>query len=227
MCLIIANPKCNTIPDDHIERAFRTNHDGFGVMYADENQTLKTIRGMFTLDNVKTIFRGLEKANIPYVAHFRFATHGTKNRDNCHPFHINNDAGGVAMVHNGTLMGSHWRSNSRSDTAILTGLISQHIADGEFATDSLFEREAPEILSRYGRDIGSDKLVFMNGKGDINIVNEKQGSWLDDCWYSNMYSIGNYTFSEFSDWYDDDETASSTWISEWMKRHDYPGHTYK
>jgi branched-subunit amino acid aminotransferase/4-amino-4-deoxychorismate lyase len=41
-------------------------------------------------------------------------------------------------------------------------------------------------------DIGLSKLVFMNGDGRIQILNEQMGHWSDDgVWYSN-HSYTNY-----------------------------------
>ena len=214
MCLIIANPECKSVPAEHISRAFSTNHDGFGVMwYSEEERCLKSMRGMFPLESIKHIFAGLEKRQVPYVAHFRFATHGTKNQDNCHPFMVGDYLGGVGMVHNGTLTGSEWRDSKRSDTAILVDKIRGHIASGDFSPFDLFEKQAPHVLSRYGSSIGSDKLVFMSGLGHINIVNEQNGDWLDGIWYSNTYSIGSSSFWNWEDSEDDWER-----YTQWMSR---------
>lgn len=188
MCLIIANPKCSQVPAEYVINAFSQNSDGFGVMFP-KNGNLMVKRGMFTVGHILSIFDALHEAGQPYVAHFRYATHGTTNSRNCHPFPINTHRGGVAMVHNGTLLGNEWRSPNKSDTALLAGRIQRHIEQRDFQTKDLFEKDAPEIHSRYGKALGTDKLVFMNGKGEMNIYNEENGLWVDDVWYSNLYSL--------------------------------------
>lgn len=211
MCLIIANPKCKPVPVEHIENAFSTNSHGFGMMWHNPVRGLRIQRGMFNLAHIKNMFATLESMNVPYVAHFRFATHGTRNTDNCHPFVVGDYLGGVGMVHNGTLTGSEWRDSQRSDTALLVEKIKGHIAEGEFGPKALFDKQAPQIVDRYGKSIGSDKLVFMNGLGDINIVNEGNGTWLDDRWYSNTYSITSW--SSWGSWGDDDDLSYSKWFA--------------
>jgi len=188
MCLIIANPAGNFVPTDFILNAYSTNSDGFGVMFA-KNNLLRIKRGLFSISHIVDIFDELNKAKKPYVAHFRYATHGTTNGQNCHPFPISGKLGGVAMVHNGTLAGVEWRRKDKSDTAILADRIEAHIGRSDFGARDLFKTEVPEIRQRYTKAIGTDKLVFMNGKEEINIYNEGQGIWLEGVWYSNLYSL--------------------------------------
>lgn len=217
MCLIIANPQCAPVPKDHIVNAFATNHDGFGIMWADpKSGHLKVIRGMFGVELIESLFARMTKNSTPYVAHFRFATHGTKNSDNCHPFAVSGQAlGGIGMVHNGTLSGGEWRAPKKSDTALLADMISEDLRSSKYEPEHLFEIEAPPVVSRYGRSIGSDKLVFMNGLGEINIVNSKNGTWKEQVWYSNTYSImrSAYSFGGMGgmggyDWGDDEEALA-------------------
>lgn len=206
MCLIIANPGCKPVPEKHITSAHFTNDDGFGIMWA-ENDQLKIIRGMFNIETIKVLFARAERKGLPYVAHFRMATHGTKDGNNCHPFRVSEDFGGIGMVHNGVLSGSEWRTTGKSDTALLVDRLSKHIADSEISPWDLFEKQTPPVLERYGSSIGSDKLVFMCGSGAINIVNEKYGDWLEEVWYSNTYSIQDWGSSY--GWGDDDDEAAA------------------
>lgn len=188
MCLIIANPSGLHVPDAYIDNAYSTNHDGFGIMWAKDNE-LKLKRGLFPRSQIHDILEEFHAYETPYVAHFRFATHGKTTTNNCHPFPIVDDLGGIAMVHNGTLSGNEWRDSIRSDTSLLADKIKRHVLHGEFSSVDLFDLEIPVIRERYQASVGTDKLVFMNGLGDVNILNEKYGHWLDGVWYSNQYSI--------------------------------------
>lgn len=205
MCLIIANPTCANVPNEYIINAFSQNSDGFGVMYSKYG-VLRVKRGLFTIANVLQIFAELEAEQVPYVAHFRYATHGTMNSANCHPFPIANNLGGIAMVHNGTLTGKEWYSSTRSDTALLANKISKHIERKHIKPRDLFEQDVPFVADKYGESIGTDKLVFMNGKGEINIYNENNGLWMDDVWYSNLYSLCS-TRVRYGSW------SRGTWTS--------------
>lgn len=192
-------------------------------MWADpKSGHLKVIRGMFSVELIESLFQRMTRNKTPYVAHFRFATHGTKGSDNCHPFAVANEPlGGIGMVHNGTLSGPEWRSHRKSDTALLADMIATDLITGKYDPEHLFDTEAPPVVDLYGRAIGSDKLVFMNGLGEINIVNGKYGTWKDQVWYSNTYSImrsysyggmGSMMGSGF-DWTEDEEAEWARWFT--------------
>jgi hypothetical protein len=198
MCLIIANTTGERVPTEYIINAYSQNSDGFGIMYSKLG-LLRVKRGLFTIANILDIFEGLADAQIPYVAHFRYATHGTMNSANCHPFPISTKQGGIAMAHNGTLLGTEWVSSKRSDTAILAGKITRHLEKKHIAPTNLFEKDIPFIEEHYGKAVGYDKLVFMNGKGEINIFNEDCGLWMEGVWYSNLYSLCS-TKDRYSSW---------------------------
>ncbi len=192
MCLIIANPNGTYVPESYVNTAYTTNHDGFGIMWAAKGE-LKLRRGLFPRQQVHDILGEFHDLGTPYVAHFRFATHGKTTSSNCHPFPIVDDFGGIAMVHNGTLAGTEWRDSIRSDTSLLADKIKRHITRNDFSSDDLFDLEIPAIRERYQASIGTDKLVFMSGKGDMNIMNERHGHWIDGVWYSNQYSITGFS----------------------------------
>lgn len=188
MCLIIANPTAESIPTEIILNAYSNNSDGFGIMWA-KNGFLRVRKGMMNVSQIVNVFNMFHESKQPYVAHFRYATHGTMNAQNCHPFPISTRKGGIAMMHNGTLSGKEWVRATKSDTALLAERVSNHIEDGIYDASELFEEEIPVLASRFKEAIGNDKLVFMNGAGDINIYNENNGFWIDGIWVSNLYSL--------------------------------------
>jgi hypothetical protein len=103
------------------------------------------------------------------------------------------------MVHNGTLTGKEWEAEHKSDTAMLVDRLKKHLDRKEFRAKDLFEKDIPEVHNRYTKAIGSDKLVFMNGREQINIYNEDNGIWIDDVWYSNLYSLATPRF-RYTSW---------------------------
>lgn len=108
MCLIIHKPKGKRIPTDIIQRAKVINPHGFGVTYLDNGKTRK----LFSYANIDHILA----TSRPLVAHFRFATVGTIDTDNIHPFHIDKN---TVIFSNGTVAG--YGTKTKSDIA--------HIAD--------------------------------------------------------------------------------------------------
>tara|TARA_R110002153_G_scaffold72533_5_gene189695 strand:+ start:172 stop:1041 length:870 start_codon:yes stop_codon:yes gene_type:complete len=108
MCLIIHKPKGQRIPVDIIQRAKLVNPHGFGITYLDTGETRK----LFKYDLVDKILATPR----PIVAHFRFATVGTIDTNNIHPFHIDKD---TVIFSNGTVEG--YGTKTTSDIA--------HIAD--------------------------------------------------------------------------------------------------
>ncbi len=188
MCLIIANPNAENIPFDIVLNAYSNNSDGFGIMWS-KNGFLRARKGMMNVSQIVDVFNTFHENKQPYVAHFRYSTHGTTNAQNCHPFPISTRKGGIAMMHNGTLTGKEWIRASKSDTAVLAERISNHIEDGIYDSSALFEENIPELATRFGESIGADKLVFMNGSGKVNIFNENNGFWINGIWFSNLYSM--------------------------------------
>jgi len=84
MCLIIhkPNPK-SVIPQTYIDNAKRKNPDGFGIVYTD------TFECFTTMDYAEA--DQLIAESRPFVAHYRYATKGTIDITNCHPFLIDDN----------------------------------------------------------------------------------------------------------------------------------------
>lgn len=194
MCLIIANIDGRPIPEEFIKSAFRGNDDGFGVMWATEKGVLHIVRNVYkSHEPIVSIIGSLTKRNLPYVAHFRMATHGPVVKDNCHPFRVSDFHGGIGMVHNGCFGGHEfYNSPGKSDTAVMADKIAENLKNGHFSTRDLFTSEAPEFTKRYHSSFGWSRIAFMNGDGDINILNESDGSWINGVWYSNEYAVGTH-----------------------------------
>lgn len=176
MCLIIASPKGQAVdPTISLYEIWMNNPHGFGIMWADKGQ-LK-IKKTLTISQVGDLFK--EAEGMPWVAHWRYSTHGQKNLDNCHPFKIRKD---IYMAHNGIL-----------DIPCFNGLMSDtwHLAKMLQAVchepDCLFEKT---VMTDFGKEIGrGNKLAFLAGDGRLAIVNENLGNWDAGLWYSNTYSL--------------------------------------
>ena len=84
MCVIVINdkPSENKLTRSDIEDMWACNNDGFGITYLDDFETIKSMQ----IENAIAYMLGSR----PYVAHFRQATTGAVNLNNCHPKQINN-----------------------------------------------------------------------------------------------------------------------------------------
>jgi len=193
MCLIIANFDGRPIPTDFVEDAHYKNRDGFGIMWADPTTgDLKVQRGLFKIDKIHELFKKLTSERLPYVAHFRMSTHGEISAKNCHPFPLMEDNGGVAMVHNGCFSNTEFYNEyPKSDTHVMADKILGLHSNKHISAESLFDTEVPDLHRFYTSEFAYNKVVFMNGIGEINIVGESDGYWINGVWYSNIYSIGS------------------------------------
>jgi len=172
MCLAIAHPCGVTVPADHFREAFSSNSDGAGFAYWDGSSVVIK-KGFF---KVKKLIKAYmkEAAGKPCLVHFRWATHGNINVNNCHPFRLSS---GAAAIHNGVL--DYTSTVEKSDTShfcdeILSPLLAVLPAD------------SPAVRHLVEETIGSgNKIAVLSNGGEIVIYNEKRGHWLNEAWYSN------------------------------------------
>lgn len=178
MCLIIHRHDATPINSALITSGIDNNPDGWGIMAA-QNGRIVTVKGM---DNDAFEEHLNAFGDIPLSIHFRWATHGTKNEDNCHPFTIL--GGAYAVMHNG-IIPIECKDKSRSDTYhFVNDVLAPMLAHdpGAFGT--------PEFSRLVGSIIGAgNKLVILRADGESIIVNESSGLWHDGLWLSNGNSL--------------------------------------
>jgi len=117
----------------------------------------------------------------PALFHSRFSTHGERSIDNCHPFPVGGDSRTV-LAHNGVLPAvvQPAKSDPRSDT---------RIAAEDFlpAFGSLRSRRTRRRFERWMTP--HNKMVILTVdrrfKQRAYILNETEGTWDGDIWYSN------------------------------------------
>ena len=192
MCLLTLMPKDVTISYEKASRSARSNPDGFGfaihvgnAILTDHDMDFERLWTRFT--NARKIQSG------PAMFHFRIATHGNLDTDNCHPFYIGEDTQSV-IGHNGILPIPVPVGESRSDSRLFAEIVLPHCGGVERLDDEIFFKE----LESWSR---GSKMVIMTvnpaTKADWYIVNEQDGHWGKDLvWYSN-YSYIPYVYTTY------------------------------
>lgn len=178
MCLLIAINGGADVTDRRLEAAAVNNPDGFGFAIHTGNHLLR-FRSM-DIDETITEWRFARKffPDTPAVWHLRYATHGTVDVSNCHPFEVGHDPR-IMLAHNGVLPIEE--SQGRSDTRIL--------AESRLAQEEANWMDDPTKVEVMEKWLGSSKLAILSSHPDLKrnlyILNEGHGHWEDGVWYSN------------------------------------------
>lgn len=166
MCIIIHKPKGIILPPiEVLNRAARFNPDGFGLMTAD-GFVYKTLDANEFIEKANEIC----KKEIDAALHFRFATHGSVKKSNCHPFSAN----GISMMHNGVLPFAS--ENDKTDSEIFLQKNAKELAE-TFA-------ENVELCPPCLRDFTNTNRFCFLADGNFYLFGS---TWFykDGCYYSN------------------------------------------
>jgi len=181
MCIAIyQSPGCR-LPKEQLVQSWNNNPDGAGFTYFNENGELVIEKDM-TLDGILYKYeRAVDRyaQYSPFAVHFRIATHGSVNIDNCHPFQVSED---TTLIHNGIIpVVFDSKKDPRSDTRVF---VSDYLP--KLPTNWMDDEHLFDMVETY---IGNSKLVILTraGEHDAYIANEDAGHWSSDknFWYSN------------------------------------------
>ena len=178
MCLAIYKPAGVTIPRDHLESGFNSNPHGAGFALA-MGRGVEIIKGFFTFDAFCGEYEKAEATGGAMLVHFRLATHGLRDAENCHPFYVKN--GKTAMIHNG-IIDIPCPRTEMSDTWHFNEAIIKPIAriDGHGLITGEY-RDLIERAAGYG-----NKIAIMDGVGAVEIIGDGSGERdAGGVWYSN------------------------------------------
>lgn len=174
MCIAILNTK-GTINKETLRTCWNNNNDGAGMIYTTSKNVLTTFKELTSFDRFYKEYQTQRKANkgSNFVLHFRIATSGKIDANNCHPFRVSKD---LAFVHNG-MIDITPLSNDVSDTFTFNQTILKSLGK-----NFLYNEAIIRLVEAY---IGYSKLIFLNNLNEATIVNELLGDWDGDNWYSN------------------------------------------
>ena len=180
MCLIVFQPLGDEpLSDDILSNGWVGNPHGAGFMFAVEGKLIIR-KAFFSLKHLRKAYAADHATygkDSPFVMHFRWATHGGKGANNVHPHAL--AGGAVGLVHNGILWDYESFGNvNDSDTVTFcrTVLACRPV-------DNLMSEDFNKVLA--GLIGAGNKLVLMDGAGNVSIVNADEGKWEGSRWYSN------------------------------------------
>lgn len=176
MCLLIASPEGRKIPHKHLRVGYASNPQGAGFCYAKEGKIFIE-KGFFTFDSFIKAF-GKINGKYPALIHFRWATSGGTNTENCHPWEIDENH---AMAHNGILWEFDKLNPQKSDTGNFVDFVFKPM----FAANPT---QYKENFVKYliSESIGKgNKIAILSSAGEVTIYNEESGNWSGGNWYSN------------------------------------------
>jgi glutamine amidotransferase len=182
MCLLVVASPNSTPRKKDLECASCNNPHGFGFAVVTPNGIV-TGRGMSSKKVIKQFLEVRKQYPDSYAMfHARFATHGVKNEDNCHPFRVPNSHD-TYLAHNGILDINISAGDRRSDTRIF----AEDTLPAMGGVTALDDDHVWAMLSKWST--GSKIVVFTldpNAKETCYIVNETAGHWDNEgMWWSN------------------------------------------
>lgn len=213
MCLMIVKPEGKDVSDEHLENGFENNPDGGGYCWVDGGKVYYR-KGIFDFNEFKTSYRQ-DVGERPAIIHFRMATHGGVNHENCHPFDIGN---GAMMAHNGVIQIATKQGESDTRAFLRERLAPVLVPNPDAIQDASW-------IEQIDAAIGGSKLGFLYPNGRHYIIGEKRGEWENGVWFSNSghkyshsacyaaygYGAGNRHGSWHGGWPDGDQDERSYW----------------
>ena len=181
MCLLLMAEPGNTPDRAELVQASCANPHGFGFAFLTPDGIIRE-RGMSSRKMIAKFFEmRLQYPDCYAMWHSRYATHGPKNEDNCHPLMVGDD-GLTFLGHNGILPTHLPATDKRSDSRIMAEEIIPALG-GISALDNDFIWEMLETW------VGGSKVVIFtldpSAKFTVYVLGEKRGHWREGIWYSN------------------------------------------
>jgi predicted glutamine amidotransferase len=172
MCIIIIN-KSNILPYESFIGNNEINPDGIGIFYAENDKLI--VKKFAPNPNLKEVYNYYKEIRSEtentMVLHFRKRSKGEISIDGVHPYYINDN---LVMAHNGTF--KDLGNDDISDTKVFANKLKE--LPSNFLEDE-------KIFANIKKQAEDNRLVFMDNKGNITIIDEgKKGELYNGDWYS-------------------------------------------
>lgn len=211
MCLLVVSSPNSTPKRKDLECASCNNPHGFGYAVIAGDKII-TGKGMSSKKVIKEFLAVRKQYPSSYAMyHARFATHGVKNDDNCHPFKV----GGselTYLAHNGVLSVDIPANDMRSDTRIF----AEDILPAMGGITALDNTNLYRMIEGWAS--GSKIAVFTldpSAEYDCYIINEDLGRWdnAGNWWSNDSYKENSWTnlfkhsepLYDYQNWAEDDD----------------------
>lgn len=183
MCLLVVASPNSTPKRKDLECASCNNPHGFGFAVITPNGIV-TGRGMSAKKVINKFLEVRKQYPESYAMfHARYATHGVKNEDNCHPFRVPNANADTYLAHNGILDINISAGDRRSDTRIF----AEDTLPSMGGVTALDDDHVWAMVSKWS--LGSKIVIFTldpAAKETCYIINESAGHWDNEgMWWSN------------------------------------------
>lgn len=195
MCLLVVASPNSTPKKKDLECASCNNPHGFGFAVITPNGIV-TGRGMSAKKIIKRFLEVRKEFPSSWAMfHARYATHGVKNEDNCHPFKVPSNPD-TYLAHNGILDIDIKAGDKRSDTRVF----AEDTLPAMGGVTALDDDHVWAMLSKWSS--GSKLVIFTldpSAKEQCYIVNENAGHWDNDgmWWSNNGYKPTTWVSSTF------------------------------
>lgn len=185
MCLLtVCAP--NTIPTrEELALGACSNLHGFGYAIIVEGE-LVVNRSMEASALINEFLAIREKNMTEYaVFHARYASHGSIDIDNCHPFYLGEDKKSI-MAHNGNLPNDlQPKDDTRSDTRWFAETVMPSLGGIVVLDNPYFD----DMLAQWA---GSNRIVFLTvnpeAECQLYLFGEKHGETdTEGVWWSNIF----------------------------------------
>lgn len=197
MCLIMFSKNINNIQKDWYKNSKESNKDGLGVMFPQDGRLI--VRKAVNDKYQDTLFNAVKKKikkGVPVAFHQRYGTSGKKDITNVHPFKLlsidEGDSIDLYMMHNGII--NIKEIDNLCDTATYVEYVLKPLLKKD---NDLWRKHEFKVLMDLS--IGNSKLLFMDNKGNVEIVGEDKGEWKDKVWLSTPSYIEANTWGSFKD----------------------------
>ena len=143
MCIAILKKPNGIITKAELQNCFTNNPDMCGFAFV-HNKKVYISKGYKNFEEFYAYYNEVASRNDRNILiHFRIATSGGVNTENCHPFYVHE--GKLALIHNGVIsgMGATKEEGSKNDTRIF---VDRYIAP--FSGKMWYRKEFRDLISQ-------------------------------------------------------------------------------